>query len=250
MSANEGGFPADAFEHLAALEPGNYWFESRNRLILWALRKYFCSAGSLLEIGCGTGFVLQAIHAANPRLQLTASDFHENGLGIARARVPSARFVQLDARQLGDSTRYDVIGAFDVLEHIAEDTETLRRMHAATNPGGGVVVTVPQHRWLWSQMDEVAQHVRRYTRRELTDRVRSAGFEPVCVTSFVSLLLPLMALSRWRTAKDEPLDDREFVVGPWINGTLRALLDLERQAIRAGVRWPAGGSLLMVARRR
>jgi len=246
----EGGFPADAFARLAELEAGNYWFESRNRLIVWALRRYFPQSATLLEVGCGTGFVLQGLHAALPTLRLSATDAAPEGLAIARTRVPSASLRQEDARDLEARDEYDVAAAFDVLEHIPEDVPVLMRLRDAVRPGGGVLITVPQHPWLWSQADEVGHHVRRYRRRELVERLHAAGLDVLRVTSFVSLLLPVLALSRWRDRKAAgAYDAREFHVPHAVNRALTVALTVERWLIRAGVSWPAGGSLLAVARR-
>jgi hypothetical protein len=51
------GFETKAFTQLVTLEGNNFWFVSRNRLIVWALQRYFPQAKNFLEIGCGTGFV-------------------------------------------------------------------------------------------------------------------------------------------------------------------------------------------------
>lgn len=245
-----GGFPVDAFEYLAHVEPGHYWFESRNRLIVWAMRRYFPRARTLLEVGCGTGFALRSIHTAFPALLLTASDALPGGLATAGARVPTAAFIQQDARALDAVEQFDVVCAFDVLEHIVEDEDVLARLFTAAKPGGGALITVPQHPQLWSRADSYGHHVRRYRRRELVDRLTHAGFTLVRVTSFVSLLLPLLAASRWIEGRRRGrLSDREVIVSPPINGALRAVLTLERQAIKCGVSWPAGGSLLAVARK-
>lgn len=250
MSVAEGGFPDDAFDRLAALERGNYWFESRNRLIVWAMQRYFPGASSFLEVGCGTGFVLQALHAAIPALRLTASDAAGGGLDIARSRVPFASFVQQDARALDADEAFDVVGAFDVLEHIPEDQTVMASLYRAVRPGGGALVTVPQHRWLWSRADDFGHHVRRYRRREMLGRLRAAGFEIRRATSFVSLLLPALAMSRWLDARRaSPFDCREFEVSPPVNAALTKVLSIERALIRCGVSWPAGGSLLVVARK-
>src|SRR5512134_4079567 len=60
------GFDGSYFSGLAELEAGNFWFRSRNQLVIWALRRYFPHAKSFMEIGCGTGFVLSGIQQALP----------------------------------------------------------------------------------------------------------------------------------------------------------------------------------------
>jgi len=79
---------------------------------------------------------------------------------------------------------------------LRDDELVLSEMFRATKPGGGIIVTVPQHQFLWSVVDEHAFHKRRYSRVDLVSKVERAGFRVARVTSFVSLLLPLMLLSR------------------------------------------------------
>jgi SAM-dependent methyltransferase len=150
---------------------------------------------------------------------------------------------------LGIEGAFDVVGAFDVLEHIDRDDKALRGMFTALRPGGGLVVTVPQHRWLWSEADEFAGHARRYTRRELTQRMLDAGFELLWTTSFVTFLLPLISTSRLITRRRPYSLEREFGLPRWIDRLFERSLDLERAAITRGASLPAGGSLLVVARR-
>src|SRR4030095_1631809 len=102
------------------------------------------------------------------------------------------------ARRIPFRGEFDVIGAFDVLEHIKEDEEVLAQMYQATRPRGGVLLTVPQHSFLWSEVDDYSRHVRRYSASELKAKVKRAGFETLRTTSFVSLLLPVMFISRLR----------------------------------------------------
>jgi len=128
----------------------------------------------------------------------------------------------------------------------------LRALNESLAPGGGLILTVPQHPFLWSEFDARARHVRRYRAAELRDKVGEAGFEIVRMTSFVSLLLPLMMASR--LAARAPATDydplAELRIAPWLNWTLEKVLDFERLLIRAGLDLPAGGSLLVVARRK
>ena len=242
------GFKAEYFGALAKLEAGNFWFRARNRLITWALRRHFPAAESFFEIGCGTGFVLSAIAETCPNLRLFGSEIYSSGLEVAAKRVRKATFFQMDARNIPFAGEFDVIGAFDVLEHIQEDERVLSRMYQATRAGGGVILTVPQHPFLWSRQDEQACHVRRYASSEIRSKVELAGFTVTQISSFVSLLLPVMAVARLRNRRvaDEfdPLE--ELRMGRAANAVLERVMDLERLLIQLGVSFPAGGSLLVV----
>ncbi len=246
-----GGFDPEAFDRLAEVEGDHFWFESRNQLIAWAIARYFPDASSLLETGCGTGFVLAGIERAFPNLTLWGGEPYADGLAQAARRTRCATLVQMDARQIPFEGEFDVVGAFDVLEHIEEDELVLERMHRAVVPGGGIVLTVPQHAFLWSAVDEKAHHVRRYSAPDLATKIRRAGFQVARVTSFMSIMLPLMVLSRMRTRARLRADDglAELRIGGVANASAACVLSLERLLIRSGISFPAGGSLLAVARK-
>jgi SAM-dependent methyltransferase len=249
LAGQNDGFNPTAFAGLAEVEARNFWFRARNRLLAWALRRYFPRAESFLEIGCGTGFVLSNLRREFPVLRFSGSEICTEGLAFAQARLPGAALFQMDARNIPYVDEFDVVGAFDVLEHIEDDEAVLRQMHRAVRDGGGILLTVPQHRVLWSAFDEYARHKRRYARRELLSKVRGAGFTPLRVGSFNAVLLPLMLLSRLRnrrlTAGYDAVD--ELRMGALANTLLGAALAGERALIQAGVRFPRGGSLFVVA---
>lgn len=104
---------------------------------------------------------------------------------------------------------FDVVGAFDLIEHIADDEVALRAIHRAVRDGGGVVIAVPQHPWLWSQTDVIAHHVRRYRRGELEDKIRRAGFRVAFSGSFTCLLLPLMVTGRMLARQGDATASRQ-----------------------------------------
>jgi SAM-dependent methyltransferase len=245
------GFEARFFAQLAQLEAGNFWFRSRNRLIIWVLQYYFPQAKSFLEIGCGTGFVLSGIERAFPSLKLYGSEIFTTGLDFAAQRLSRAELFQMDARKIPFENEFNVIGAFDVLEHIKEDGTVLSQMYRAVHNGGGIVLTVPQHPWLWSQADDYAHHVRRYSEQELKTQVEQAGFKVIRMTSFVSLLLPLMLISRLKQRRPNPDYDvtSELRISGWINAILENILTLERTMIQFGISLPVGGSMLLVAKK-
>jgi SAM-dependent methyltransferase len=192
------GFDADVVRRLAEIEPESFWFVARNRIIAWALGAYFPGARTFLEVGCGTGFVLSGLRDAFPGLELVGSDSSLAALELAGNRVDEMQLLQVDARRLPFEQEFAAVGSFDVIEHIDEDQQVLAQLFRALQPGGGLVLSVPQHRWLWSVADTCAHHTRRYSRPELIAKVTDAGFEVLRTTSFVALPLPAMALARLR----------------------------------------------------
>ncbi len=247
MTSTRQPFPSESFELLAAEEDKHWWFRARNRVILWALKKQVGPFNRFLEVGCGTAFVLNGVRKAYPDANLYGSEYFEEGLVHARKRIPTATFLQIDATAMEDIAQYDVIGAFDVIEHIEQDELAINNLARALRPGGSLLISVPQHKWLWSEVDEFACHVRRYSRSELIQKIESAGLSTKYTSSFVSLLVPLMWLSRVRPSKGEYDPMTEFHIPHWINKSLELVMKLELTLMKMGVSLPFGGSLLVVA---
>lgn len=244
------GYDPENFAKLADIEVGNFWFESRNRLIAWAVQAYFPAARDVLEIGCGTGFVLAALDRALPAASITGGEVFMESLRIAATRVPRAALYQMDARQIPFRSHFDLVGAFDVLEHIDEDDAALRQVRMALQPGGGLIVTVPQHPQLWSRQDDLALHVRRYTQSQLRSKLARAGLEVLRMTSFVSLLIPAMVLQRrWGSRRGANDAVEAVAMRRGVDALLGVVMRAERSLIERGVGLPIGGSLLAVARR-
>jgi len=186
---------------------------------------------------------------------LLGSEQYPRGLVLARRRLGNGvTLLQMDARAVPAREEFDIIGAFDVLEHIPEDGHVLAQIRAALKPGGGTIISVPQHPWLWSPADDAACHQRRYARDELETKLEKAGLRVLQSTSFNALLLPLMMASRTTMnlrarydSKPDPLS--EFNIGPSLNRALSSVLRLEVALTSAGTRWPLGGSRFVVAQR-
>jgi SAM-dependent methyltransferase len=249
LAAGSGGDAAYLYADLAAAEERHFWFQARQRLILRALRRHFPRAGRLLEIGCGTGFILAGVRREFPGIVLAGSDSRTEGLAFAAARLPGVELLQMDARHIPFRAEFDVIGAFDVIEHIDDDEAALAEMREAVRPGGGIVLTVPQHPWLWSEVDAFSHHKRRYTRNELLAKLHRVGFQPARVTSFCSVVLPLLAAARLRSRLSPRAFDpaAELRISDLANGVGKAASYVEDAVTSLGVGLPAGGSLLVVA---
>ena len=256
LDDGDEGYDPESFDFLEKVESGHFWFRSRNKLIAWLADKHAPQAQRVMEIGCGTGFVLHALKKALPAALICGSELHSKGLFIANMRHGrSVELLQMDARRAGLSDAVDLIGAFDVLEHIPEDEAVLAECFRMLRPGGALIATVPQHRWMWSAQDELAHHARRYRRGELARKSSRAGFQPVYQSSFVSLAFPLMAASRLLRGKGKNVEEKrtrveaEFKLPPLANKAMLALQDAEHLMRRAGVKFPFGGSQVLVARK-
>jgi SAM-dependent methyltransferase len=241
----------ELYEQHAALEREQWWFVARRAILAAVLARYLPPdpRRRMLDIGCGTGGMLPMLsrfgsvqgletdEGALDHCHASYSDFDVRG-GRIPSDVPS------------DGT-FDVVTAFDVVEHIADDVGAFRAMRAAIHPGGLAVVTVPALPVLWSQHDEVNGHQRRYTRASLLDVIDRSGFEPTHLSYFNTVLLPIVAAARLaqrlRPRRVAPHSDFTMP-GATTNRILTRLMRSERSLV-ANRGLPLGVSLVAVAHR-
>ena len=126
---------------------------------------------------------------------------------------------------------------------------------ARSDPGGLFLVTVPQYPWMWSTLDDIVCHKRRYTRPDLIAKLQGCGFDVLFASSFVTALFPAMAASRMLSRKRaaEPETAAAFAAEVTLPAAANRICDwvmrADEFALRRGVSLPFGGSLLAVARR-
>ena len=249
-------YPDDGFDVTDKLEEDSFWVRSRNRLLKKIIGKYSrrFRRARFLEIGCGTGAFLEQL-AAESDLQITGSEIYLRGLHYAKRRLPSVEFIQFDAKQGVLPESFDMIAAFDVIEHIDDDVAAISNIHQMLTDGGYFIVTVPQHMFLWSKLDEIVKHKRRYSREELVSKLRREGFTIDMRTSFLFVLFPLMAITRLmdRPAGSSQDGDASFEnrVGfpKVLNWIFDKFMRIDEFLIERGVSLPFGGTLLVVARK-
>ncbi len=253
-------YTADQFAPLFAAEDRHFWFQARNRCLAAALRSlpHREPVREVLEVGCGTGVVLQQLQRLWPAAHVVGLDLFPEGLAYARQRFHGDLLCG-DVFTVRFDHPFDVVGAFDVIEHVDDDVALLRRLWEHLRPGGHVAVTVPAHQSLWSYFDEVAHHRRRYARAELAAKLSAAGFGDVYVTPFMAALFPLMWVKRrllGETATQlsaagprerQAAAESDLRVPPLLNGLLGALLRPEPLCISRRWRLPLGTSLLALA---
>ena len=221
---------------LTELEDRHWWYVERRRIIDRAVAGI--PPGTALDVGAAGGGNTRVLLRRGWRA--VALEYGPDGAQVCAERgVPVVR---------GDATALpvahgsmDLVVAFDVLEHLADDDAAAAGVFRALRPGGVFLVAVPCDPALWSAHDEAVGHVRRYTRPELVGLLESAGFAVEDVRSWMVLLRPAVAWRR-RSSRGSDLSDP-----PWLLGAaLRAAVAAERYLPVAGL---SGVSLLVRARR-
>ncbi|MBK7056539.1 MAG: methyltransferase domain-containing protein [Leptospiraceae bacterium] len=240
-------YPQEVYDKLYSLEESNFWFNYRNSILVSQLKKYKASLTNFLEIGCGTGFVISEMERKFPNAKTYGSEIHTEGLVLTGKRVMKSELMQMDARNIPFREEFDAIGAFDVIEHIEDDRTVLKEINLSLKKGGILLLTVPQHQFLWSQTDIDAGHQRRYARKELIEKVLEADFKILRVSSFISLLFPFMMLSRLVKKKSEanPIF-AELEINPVLNRFFKLICSKEGFLIYSKVSFPFWGSIFLI----
>jgi 2-polyprenyl-3-methyl-5-hydroxy-6-metoxy-1,4-benzoquinol methylase len=224
---------------------GHWWFVGRRAVLLAEMARRLPGDGlRLVEIGCGSGGMLEALVRFGPARGIESDPILreracERGLDVYPGSLPN----DLPAEAGG----WDVVCLFDVLEHVSDEAGSLRACRRLLAPGGRIFVTVPAYAWLWSRHDELLGHQRRYTGGSLRDAAEAAGFAVERLTYFNALLAPpIMAMRLARSALHRPDHDLHRPP-PLVNRVLSACFAAEARVLR----WtslPFGISILLVAR--
>lgn len=253
-------YPDSGFE-LSDEDAGNsFWVKSRNRLfkkIVFsnALRK---NKTKFLEIGCGTGAFIKEI-VQNKNLQITGSEIYIKGLKIAKNNLPQVEFIQYDASAGYINKKYNLIASFDVLEHIDDDIAALLNINQMLKEKGRFVISVPQYMFLWSKLDELVMHKRRYSKKELIAKLKESGFNIVFSTSFLFTLFPLMFLQRLfdKEGKEQDLKksekhalEKRTKFPSILNHMLDFFMRIDEFFISIGISLPFGGTLIVIAEKK
>jgi len=241
---------ADAYVGMSAVEDRHWWFRGR-RLVLGALIEglKLPKPARILELGSGTGgnFEMLARHGA-----VTAVEMNDWARAASLRKGTAVRDVRAgylpDGLDLGGAT-FDLVCAFDVLEHVEADEASLRSIRDCIAPGGLGVITVPAFAWLWGAHDERLHHKRRYGKAELRGKILDAGLEIEKLTFYNVLLFPAAVAARVYDRVRRPARSTGDEGLPRVpNDILAFLFGFERHLIGV-MNFPVGLSLLAVVRR-
>jgi SAM-dependent methyltransferase len=242
---------AHLYEAHERLEDTHWWFEGRRRLIekVMAANLRTREGRRILDVGCGTGGMFPLLQRFG---SVDGAEYSADARERAARRFPSATISACALPNELPAGTWDVVTAFDVIEHVDDPEGSLATMRARLAPDGQVVVTVPAFQFLWSRHDEVNQHKRRYTRHLLEGQLVRAGFRVQFCSYFNSILFPAVAGVRAAQRLFKALDRGDGSdldeLNPVLNAALTTLFSLESKVV-PGRPLPFGVSLIAVAER-
>jgi 2-polyprenyl-3-methyl-5-hydroxy-6-metoxy-1,4-benzoquinol methylase len=243
-------YQAEGLDALYQYEQKHFWFKHRLKLILSAFRRHVGKTESIMEVGAGTGHTARALMDARYS-NLSIGEIHRNGLLYAKGYGLN-RLYQFDLRSPPFLKHFDAVGLFDVLEHLRDDDLIVRNLSGMLKEGGRIILTVPAHEWLWSRIDELSGHQRRYDRTGLMKVLERNGFDVLECRYMFTALVPAFLVRSFLargTSKETINADSGIKVSSLSNAVFGVASELG-DVVCAPLNRLVGGSLLAVARKK
>lgn len=248
----KNNFDGDLCGALFEMEKKHFWHTGRKEMVWQMLRRFIKGKASnlkMLDFGCGNGNIsyylrTKGINVEGAETSLSALNFCK-----IRADIP-LYLIDPEKQTLPfPSESYDIVGLFDVLEHVGKDQLLLEEIFRICRKGGRVIVTVPANEYLWSYFDVISGHKRRYSKIDLVQKLEKTGFKTEKISFYMFFLLPFMYLRKFRFFKKN--NDRfdslaEAKTFPVINDIFLLILRLENLLLRK-IDLPFGSSLVCIA---
>lgn len=238
---------------MAAIEDRHWWYSGMRAIVRALLDQVYAQRRDLriLDAGCGTGGNALALRRYGA---VVGVDLAPEALALGRPRLPGAlaRASVLDLPFAGAS--FDLVTSFDVLYHraVTDDRRALAESWRVLRPGGRLLLRLPAYDFLRGQHDRAVHTRRRYTRREARALSESCGFV-VERCSYANSLLLALALTKRMLERVTPQLARHrselILPPPLVNAALRWPLAAEAAWLARGRSFPAGLSVLLLARR-
>jgi 2-polyprenyl-3-methyl-5-hydroxy-6-metoxy-1,4-benzoquinol methylase len=231
------------------IQKEHWWFVTKKRIVLDSINRHFTKYNDvkILDIGCGSGLMLNALENLGKTYGMDMSDEAINfSKEIYTGPVLKGG---LPTEIPFEENFFDIITALDVIEHVDLDVESLKTIHSRLTTKGIAVITVPAYMFLWSSFDEINNHKRRYTRNELNLKLVESGFKVIKISYYNTLLFPLILIIRVinnllkRNAESDVDMPNKF-----INYILKIIFGLEKYLLRI-TNFPFGVSILAVVKK-
>lgn len=226
------------------------WYRARRDFLFFLAQKHLSAPGEILEVGCGTGYQLEALKKFG---SVKGLDLSPEAINIARNKGFKAEVLDLEKESLGEA-HYSAIFCLDVLEHLEKDREVLNKIKTALIPRGYLFLTLPAGKKLFGPHDLAMGHKRRYNKKELEKLLAPDAWEILEIAYWNSFFWPAVALMRLGKkifASKKKTPETEAVALPSaINYLVYKIMRLENNLKKKGFNLPFGLSLYAVARKK
>lgn len=221
----------------------NWWFVGKRGLIRALLSRYCPKDASILDVGAGLG---EDLFVIIPFGKVTTIDSSKQAVLTLKSKFPSVRAQFGFIEQIKVRKKYDVILAFDVLEHIKDDATAVKNIWNLLKPGGLLIGTVPAWSFLWSTHDELLGHYRRYSPKMLRQLLNQFNIEFLQFWNFT--LSPLISIFKIAQQK-YGIKPKTTRMPEHINRLFSTILNVESRLVVKKITPPYGISLVFVCRR-
>jgi ubiquinone/menaquinone biosynthesis C-methylase UbiE len=242
------------YTRMAKWEETYWWHLGRLRIIetylRHALKKRKSVKGDpkILNVGCGTGGTIDALEKLG---EVDNVDISDDAIRFMKQRgyerITKVNGIALPFRDKA----YDIVGGFDVLEHIEEHEDALREWKRVLKDDGAIVITVPAYQWLWSDHDVSLFHKRRYTTILLESVAKNAGLKVEKKSYAIVFSLPLVVGFRTLnklTGRKVDSETSYVDVPKWVNGLFTQFLYQEATMHRV-LSFPMGTTVIATLRK-
>lgn len=231
----------------------HFWYKSRKELINYLCELVFLNKtnGLILDIGSGLGEELEILKKFGKTVALDSNSLVEKFIKEKGVDFIKADFETYEAKK----NKYDCVCCFDVLEHLENDQNALRKVFASLKSGGYFIFTVPAYGFLFSPHDSAMGHFRRYGKKEICGKITNAGFKLVKIGFWNSLLFPLIFAFRFlniaffKLRKTKIAHSDAKPLNKIINNFFLTILNLENTLIKKGCSIPFGLTIFGIAKK-
>jgi len=231
------------------VEQAHWWYTGR-RKILAGFVEQICREVTdrrprILDVGCGTGANLLMLSEYG---EAEGVDISEDALAFCRERgLDKVRLGAGEKLPYEDGT-FDLVTAFDVVEHMNDDLAGLREMRRVLRPGGRALLFVPTFMFLWGLQDDVSNHRRRYRLPQLRRLLEQAGFEIERTTyANITFFLPILVMRQLMRLTGVKAESENNINVTALNGVLGSVFGAESWLLKF-MNLPFGVSGLCIAR--
>lgn len=248
---------ANYYKEYYELERKHWWFTARAEILMTQIRNIFGDRTDLkiLNVGAATGRSSELLQQFGA---VTSVEYDEECFNFTKKNVPIPIIKGSILELPFDDNTFDLVCAFDVIEHVEDDILATMEMRRVCASGGVLFVTVPAFMFLWSEHDVVNHHYRRYTEGGVR-RLFESSDEPILTSYFNFWLFFPIATFRLlskilpkRKPKNADTTTSDFGVlrGGAINTLFYRIFKSENVFLASKMRLPVGVSILSLWRKR